>query len=242
MDAKTMLDKAKSIIARQDVDRTLLLFFLNMVRKATLRDKDISKLYGVKSVAYANGVISDTSIKHAKTIEYISGSTITKLKKLRNYDEAKELYPDLTITGNPTYYLEVGTEIWIIPVPATSSVANDGGDFSATTDTLDFGGFVEGESVSFGTVTIYGEFWPADLTDSTSSTDIMTVELPEALIYLAAAEYLDYFDETGKGTYWRDKGMFIIDKYIEQTNTQYSYGLDNVVDSYFHMKHRRGDY
>jgi hypothetical protein len=76
-----------------------------------------------------------------------------------------------------------------------------------------------------GALTVDGEFWPDDLTDSISSTNILTSELPEAFVYLGAAEYFDYFDEIQKGQFWRQKGMAVIDSYVKQSAKQAFYGI-----------------
>ena len=199
MEASAMLDKVTQIIARTDVDRTLSLFFMNTARRAVLREHNIRKFYSYKTMVHASGIISDLTIKHAKTVEYVDGTTVVTLARLRSFDDARKEYPNLTATGTPAHYLEMGTEIWILPVP------------------------------TIGTIKIYGEFWPADLTDSTSSTDVTTVEIPEALIYLTAAEYFDFFDEPDKWTKWFKKGEAIVNEYVKQDKklATYKVGLTN---------------
>ncbi|MDR3564799.1 MAG: hypothetical protein P4N59_25670 [Negativicutes bacterium] len=201
MDAKTMLDKATLIIARQDVtgdNRSLLLFFMNTARRAVLRDNPVRKFFGYNTVAQVNGIIdaAAANLKLARTVEYLDASNkIHRLSRLKDYDTARAAYPDFTLAGPPLSYLEMGTQIWLLPVPAS------------------------------GTVKIYGEFWPADLTDSETSGDILTAELPEAWIYLAAAEYLDYFGEADKAAYWRQKGTVIVQSYLKQDAKGRTFGL-----------------
>ncbi|MEM5794750.1 MAG: hypothetical protein AAGU23_00535 [Bacillota bacterium] len=195
MNCKEMLDKVVKIIARTDVDRELALLFMNSARRAVFRANSIRKFHGYRTVTHTSGIISDLTIKHAKTIEYNDGTTTKTLLKIKNFDTARDLYTDFTATGAPVHYLDVGTVIWILPVPTA------------------------------GTIKIYGEFWPSDLTDSTESVDVTTVELPEAFIYLTAAEYWDYFDENKKGDFWRQKGNVIVDAYLKQDRKLATYGV-----------------
>jgi hypothetical protein len=196
-----MLDKATLIIARQDVtgsNRDLLLFFINTARRAVLRDNPVRKFFAYNTVAQANGIIdaAGANLKLARTVEYIDpGNKIYRLSRLKDYDTARIAYPDFTLIGTPASYLEIGTQIWLLPVPTA------------------------------GTVKIYGEFWPADLTDSIASNDILTVELPEAWIYLGAAEYLDYFGDSDKAAYWRQKGAMIVQAYLRQDTKGRTFGL-----------------
>lgn len=190
MYASAMIDKAKQILARTDVDRPLMLFFINTAIRAVLRDKSIHKFYTSKVMPHVNGLIDGLMIKHAVDVFYTNADGISRLKKLADFKAAMYYYPDFTQTGTPAHYFEDGGNIQILPVPTE------------------------------GTLTVYGEFWPDDLTDSINSTNVLTVELPEAFIYLGAAEYFDYFDEMQKGQYWRQKGMTIVDSYIKQSAKQ----------------------
>ena len=196
MNTSEIIDKAKQIIARTDVDRSLMLFFINSIIRGILRDKSIHKFYDHKIMAHTNGVIDGASLKSVIDVFYTLDDETSKLLKIPDYKTAVSLYSDFTATGTPVYYLEEGTEIRILPVP---------------TD---------------GTLTVAGEFWPDDLTDSASSSNVLTVEIPEALVYLGASEYFDYFDETTKGNYWRQKGMTILESYIQQSAKQTLYKIN----------------
>lgn len=204
MNAKEMLDTAEKIIARQDVDRALLLFFLNTARKAVMRDHDIPRFYSyLVNVPVTSGIVElflpvssgiiDTvslRLKSVKVVEHDKGASKTVLTKFENYAAARQYYPDFTQTGDAQYYLELGTKIYILPVPTT------------------------------GIINILGEVWPDDLIDDISSSDITTTEIPEAFIYLAVAEYFDYFDEADRGSYWRQKGSVLLQQYV--TEQQYN--------------------
>jgi hypothetical protein len=205
-----MLDKAAKIIARQDLidvthpdyakGRDLLLFFINTARRAMLRSKTVSRFFDYRSVPCQSGIIdaAGAGVKLARTVEYVdTANKIHRLSRLKDYDTARITYPDFTVNGTPASYLEMGTQIWLLPVPVG------------------------------GTVKMYGEFWPADLTDLTdspSSSDILTAELPEAWIYLGSAEYLDYFAEPDKAQYWRQKGATIVAEYLAQDTKRRTFG------------------
>lgn len=204
MNTKEMLDKAEKIIARQDVDRALLLFFMNTARKAVIRNFYIPKFVQyLTGVPFANGIVDTASLnlKAVQVVEYDDGTNKFPLKKLRNYAEARERYPDFSQKGTPEDYLELGTKIYILPVPDK------------------------------GTINLLAEVWPADLTDDVMSSDITTVEIPEALIYFAVAEYFDYFDEADRGSYWRRKGSVILQQYVTEQNNNAL--VDDGVSGYF---------
>lgn len=215
MNAKEMLDKAVKIIARQDVDRDLMLFFMNTARRAIIRNKDITKFQQcLTNVTYVSGVIdiAALNVKGVKVVEYDDGTNKRLLTKIENYAKARKYYSDFTRAGQPEHYFEQGTKIQVLPVPAA------------------------------GTINLVAEVWTADLTDAITSTDITTTEIPEAWIYLAVAEYFDYFDEGDKGNYWRQKGSVLVEQYIAQLDAQETYGVSNMVNPYFREEYMRGDY
>ncbi|MBP2651366.1 MAG: hypothetical protein H6Q74_2191 [Firmicutes bacterium] len=202
MDAAAMLDKAALITARQDVtgdNRELLLLFMNAARRAVLREYVIRKFFAYRTVSYTAGVIDGAGerIKAVRAVEYLDiNDNLTALTRLKSLEEARKLgFRDFAETGSPKYYLEISANFQLIPVPTS------------------------------GTVKIYGEFWPEDLTDSSSASDVTTVELPEAFIYLAAAEYFDYFDEAAKGELWRKKGLYIVERYLAEDKLAFTRGL-----------------
>ncbi len=205
MNGKEMLDKAARIIARQDVDRDLMLMFMNIARRAVLRDRDIPRFYArLNDVPVVGGIINTVplNLKSAKTVEHVLDGRVLSLEKIATYDSARRKYPVFSQAGIPHDYLEMGTEIYILPAPAS------------------------------GAISIMGEVWPNDLADSANSADITTIEIPEAWIYLAAAEYLDFFDETEKGNYWRQKGTVLIEQYITQQKLQATNGILAVMKPY----------
>jgi hypothetical protein len=197
MTGKEIIDNVEKILAVQGsaVIRSLAVLFVNTARRTVLREKSIRKFHSYKTVTHTSGLISDNSIKHAKTIEHNGNA----LKRFKSFDQAKSVITDFTATGTPLYYLNMGADIQLLPVPTS------------------------------GTITIYGEFWPNDIADDTT-TDITTIELPEAWIYLGAAEYLDYFDEEKKGEFWRSKGQYIVAEYLKQDAKQNLYGVGLTYD------------
>lgn len=215
MNAKEMLDKTVKIIARTDVDRGLMLLFMNSARKAVLRNSEIPKFRQYLLNVPAEGGMIDTAalnIKSINTVEYDDGVKKTPLAKFIDYDSARYYYPDFSKTGAPRHYLLLGTKIYILPLP------------------------------SAGTINLITETWPVDLTDSELSSDILTTEIPEAWIYLAVAEYFDYFDENDKGNYWRQKGSVLVQQYINESNYEDAAGTDDRVSSYYSNDCVRGDY
>ncbi len=196
VNGKMILDHAANIVRRQDLDRRLLLLFINTARRTLLRDKPVRRFLSYcRDLPVVDGVIDASAIrlKNAKVVEWFRDSgdgTTTKvyLAKLFTYKQAMELYGSLALVGSPQAFLEVGTDIRIIPAPAP-------GD---------------------GQINVYGEFWPEDLVDSTTSMDVTTAEIPEALVYLGAAEYFDMLGEAEKGQYWRQKGLAIVESYLAQ--------------------------
>lgn len=200
MNGQEIINQAIGIIKRQDVtgdNRTTLLFFVNTARRAVLRDRKIPRLFQyVTNVPHSSGVIdmTDRKIKSPRTVEwqYTEGGTVKRvqLAETYSYKEAIDIYGDLTTTGSPTGFLRLGTSLYILPVLTT------------------------------GQINIYGEFWPEEIADSAASSDVLTAEVPEAWVYLGAAEYLDMLGEKEKAAYWRQKGDAIVERYIEQFANQ----------------------
>ncbi len=85
----------------------------------------------------------------------------TRLKAIFSRQAAMDIYGDFAATGKPSGYLVEGTSIYILPVTTA------------------------------GTIRVAGEFWPADIADTTVSSDITTIELGDAWAYLGAGLYLE---------------------------------------------------
>jgi len=188
MNGKTILDTCQSIIARTDTNRTLLLQYVNEGRRQALMDTEIRRFFQVISnISQINGLINGATnrIKHAKSLEYQdAGGTISHLHRLRDYEHAKHLYPSFTVTGTPLYYIEIGADIQVLPVPAT------------------------------GQINFYGEIWPVDLTDDVNSSDITTIELGMAWVSLGLAFYFVFLQEFDKSAGWKQDGDARVAKYL----------------------------
>jgi hypothetical protein len=186
MNAKEILDTADSIIKRQDFDRVLGLFFLNMTIKDVVREKRLpifDTLISASYDVYGQIDMESISLKKAINVEWINEDGERKfLQRIKDYRAARYNI-DFTDTGEPTYYVTIGNTMKILPVPED------------------------------GTIDIYGEFYPSDLTDSISSTNSMTKEVGNALVYLVVGEYFDMLQEENRGKYWKQKGAILIDKY-----------------------------
>lgn len=205
MTGKTILDRIDKIVKRQDFDRSLALGFVNDIRKALIRDKTLRKFEKLlDNVVVLNGNKIDMSaykIKQVKIVEWLvddpDGTTHTvRLDKLFDYKSAMDVYGSMTKVGNPKHYVEIGTDLYILPA------------------------FTEGR------INIHAEVFPDDLLDDINSADILSKEIGEVWVYLGAAEYFDMLGEIQTGQFWRQKGLPLFDQYIKQLKNQEVYGLD----------------
>lgn len=202
MTGKDILDKCDKIIKRQDLDRDLLLFFINSMRREIFRDKYIYKFNQyIKNVNCVDGIIDLPTLKNPRVVEYeltddTNVTTTTRLTKVLTYEKVLRLISSIEALGKPSYFYLNGTKIQILPVPTE------------------------------GNINIYGEFWLPDLLDSNTSTDITTIEMPDILVYLGCAEYFDMLDETKTGSFWRQKGIALLDQYMKQIRRQETDGVD----------------
>ena len=194
MTGKDILDRCSNIIHRQDLDRTQLLFFINTTRRTIFRN-----YHNFKFDQYRKNVTCTNgliSLTDLKTPRVVEyqDTSIIQLKRVPTYERVLELTPTLESIGNPAYYYINGTNVQILPAPTT------------------------------GQINIMGEFWPADLTDSTDCTDITTVEIPEILIYLGTAEYIDMLGEDGSK--WREKASSMFSEYLKDLKRQQTEGIN----------------
>ena len=194
MDGKTVLDRAVTIIARDDVDRPLLLTFINESIKTYLIDKTLAKFAVSRSFSTASGLITVS----AKSISELrcNGSSLLRLPSIE--DAYREYGDDLGSTGTPVHYLIQDGTIRLLPPPADGTA-----------------------------VVVIGEFWPADLTDSTTA-NMFSSEIPLALIYFGAAEYMDFLQEEKRGDYWRSKGAGVISQWLSGLRKQELFKLNNL--------------
>ena len=198
MTGQTMLTMCSKIIKRQDLDRTLLLFYINNLRKTSLRSAYLFPNVQTKTIGYdTEGCISITAnkIKAVKSITYVSvDGTRTVLYKITGYD-SNYVVANLTSANVPKAYFEIGDTIKIYPYHEN------------------------------GTLEVTAEFYRSDVTDSTDALDSITDDLAESLVYLASAEYFDMLDEIQKGSFWRQKGSVMLAEYMRHLKIRQS---DNI--------------
>lgn len=186
MTGKQLLDNCASIIKRQDLNRTLLLFYLNDVVKATLRSTNIPPRQKTLAITLDSDGTFNTytnNIKTVQLVEYVdTDGKRAVLGKLPSYEVAISLY-SMSAVGVPASYVELGEDIKILPVP------------------------------SDGTIEVTAEYYNTEITDTSTAIDNNLASISAALVYLATAEYFDMLDELQKGNFWRQKGQDQLAKY-----------------------------
>lgn len=186
-----MLDQASNIIKRQDLDRSLLLFFINSTRKAIVRDTYIPRLNKfIQNIEVIEGWVTVPNLKNPSTVEFELDEFKHRLLRLNTYDDAIILFGDPNAIGAPSHYMMLENKLRIFPMPPE------------------------------GMINVFGEFFPDDLTDSVISEDVLSIEIPEVLIYLGSAEYFDMLSEPQKADYWRKKGTTMFAQYLKQLRIQ----------------------
>lgn len=126
MDGKTLLDRAVSIIARTDVNRQLLLTFVNEAIKTYLSNKTLTRFRVARSFTSASGLIATPTLKNAYDVRY-AGAILTKIPTI---DMAYQLYGnDLGGSGTPLHYFLADQSIQLIPTPVDGSTVTVIGEF-----------------------------------------------------------------------------------------------------------------
>lgn len=92
---------------------------------------------------------------------------------------------------------------------------------------------ITGQSVQImpaatGNVQVAGEFWPDDLADSVSSTNIFSLEIPNFLVNFGTAEYLDFLQEEKRGQYYMGKAMAVLGQWLKENRLQAMHGVHNM--------------
>jgi hypothetical protein len=185
LDGKNLIDRAAFVISRTDTDREQLLFYINQGIKTELQDITLTRFSESREMDAAN-LIAIPSLKNVKTVIWNGEENKQTLEKLYSIIEANSLYDSLTAVGVPVHYVWENQSLRIIPSPP------------GNTDKI----------------TVIGEFWPDDLQDSIASTNLFSTEIPLALAYIGAAEYLDFLQEEQRGQYWLQKGRYILGKWL----------------------------
>jgi hypothetical protein len=207
MDTAAIITKAIANTYRADIDRAQALFYLNTARKEIIRDNDIPRFYQyIENVALAGGKFSPSAldIKSIKAVESSKAGRIELLDKISDYRTARIIYPDFTVAGDPLHYLERGTEVIILPQPAAGT-----------------------------TINVLAEVWPSDLADSETAGDILTVEIPEILIYFVTAEIFKDKGEPDKFAQWRQDAQGLLNTYIERSLADEAHGAPMFVKGYY---------
>ena len=187
MNAKEILDTVKLIVKRQDFDRTLALFLLNTAKKDLVRNYHLYMFDELKTVSYdVYGQISMSTnkIKNIVNVEWIDLDDQRKILCRVKNYEEARANFDFTEVGEPSGYLVMGDTFKILPVPTE------------------------------GTIDIYAEIYPNDLTDSVSSYNSITTDAGNLLAFLVSAEYFDMLQEETRGKYWKEKGIILLKEYL----------------------------
>lgn len=199
MDGKAILDQAISLISRNDVSRTTLLFYMNTTIRAAFRAKSIFRLQGSMSYSVTSGIVSCSTLKLARLVRYVEASgTWRQLSKIPDVKQMYDMYADPSASGSPAYYNIQGNSIQIVPAPTS------------------------------GTVLIVGEFWPADITDNSGSTNIFSDEIPYFLVNYGVAEYLDFLQEEQRGQLYRNKALAVLGEWIKEGKLQEMTAVHNM--------------
>jgi len=191
-----MCDK---IIKRQDLDKDLLLMFINEQRKMVIRSTYLYKLLSWKrNFEPEDGFVKLDNIKQVRYVEWTpdeqdnvsyESTRKKKLFRLNTIQEAYEIYDDVDAIGEPLHYVVMQGGMKVIPAP------------------------------SIGVINIFGEWYPPDI-KADDTEDVLAKELSDAIIYLGCAEYFDFLAETDKATYWRTKGVQMMSAYLTEIKRQ----------------------
>lgn len=190
MTGREIVAMCDKIIKRQDLDKSLLLMFINQQRRTILMDNYLYKLdKWIKYQEPENGFVKTTNLKQVRYLEYQLNGHHKPLERINTYQELLEMYDDVDMVGEPNYYLIMSGGIKIVPMPPE------------------------------GVINIFGEFYPADLKED-NTEDILAEELSDVIIYFGCAEYFDMLNEQEQGAFWRAKGNAMFDKYIASVKRQ----------------------
>jgi hypothetical protein len=201
MTGKQIVDMCGRIIKRQDLDKDLLLMFINQQRHMVFRSTYLHKIQSWKrNFEPEDGfVTTGDRLKQARYVEWnpnpadnaIVSESVRKKKlfRLNTINEAYEIYDDVDALGEPVHYIVMEDGIKIIPVPVV------------------------------GVIDIFGEWYPADIKED-DTEDTLDKEVSDAIVYLGCAEYFDFLMETDKGNLWRQKAGSMLSEYFKEIKRQ----------------------
>lgn len=183
MNAFTILDRLDTIVNRDDFTRALALAVLNENIKWIENEGDWSFMeYLDESQVLVNGTSQyniPTRFKREIDVSLIDTSYNQRfLNKLRS----TRIDRDIGTTNQsqrPTHYYYFGGYVYMFPVPATGQGAGD---------TLRQRVYV----------------YVADLTDSTGSSNELTVNHANLLIAMSARDLFSIFEDEDKAKYWNE--------------------------------------
>lgn len=212
MNGKEIVTMCEDIIKRQDLNTNLLLKFINQQRRTILREAYLYRIQKwVTGLEPEDGFVRTQRLKQARYVEWnpfpednveidfnthperLNGIVSGRKKKLfplNTIQEAFEIYKNVDSIGEPMYYVVMDGGLKIIPAPTV------------------------------GVINIFGEWYPEDLTNSTSSEDGLSKEIGDIIAYSACAEYFDFLMEPEKAQLWRTKSEQMLEKYQKEIKRQ----------------------
>lgn len=120
MTGKDILDRIALIIKRQDLDRVLLLSFVNATQRYLINNYNIPKLYSYnQNVDCLDGVIDITGYTSIHNVYWQLGGKNCPLTNTSSIDKVIDIINSM---GSPRMYLIMGTNMNIIPVPAEGTI------------------------------------------------------------------------------------------------------------------------
>lgn len=211
MNGQEIVTMCSDIIKRQDLNTSLLLKFINQQRRKILRETYLYRIQKwVTGLEPEDGFVRTQGLKQARFVEWnpepednvdLDFNTFNanteaprmikkKLFPLNTIQEAFEIYNNVDAIGEPMYYIVMQGGLKIIPAPID------------------------------GVINIYGEWYPEDLTNSSSSEDGLSKEIGDIIVYSACAEYFDFLAEPEKAQLWREKSKELLAEYLKEIKRQ----------------------
>lgn len=215
MTGNEIINMCSAIIKRQDLNRDLLLMFINQQRRFILRSNYLYKIQRwITNFEPEDGFVNTQGMKQVRYVEWnpdpednveidfntnpngqngIASGRKKKLLRLNTIQEAFEFIDNVDAIGEPAYYVVMQDGLKIIPAPTV------------------------------GVINIFGEWYPPDLVDTEASLgqdDKLNKEISDVIIFNACAEYFDFLEEYEKAQLWRNKGQAQLEAYLVEIKRQ----------------------
>lgn len=215
MNGNQIINMCSAIIKRQDLDKDLLIQFINQQRRFILRSTYLYRIQKwVTDLEPEDGFVRTKGLKQARYVEWnpdpednvkidfnaynykkngVQGDRKKKLFPLNTIQEAFEIYDNVDSIGEPMYYIVMQGGLKIIPAPP------------------------------IGVINIFGEWYPEDYEndeDSLSKEDGLSKEIADIIVYAACSEYFDFLTEPEKANLWRQKAMNQLQAYLSEIKRQ----------------------